>query len=177
MSVPEFSRRVPLDRLGSRAVEHPIEADSAERTALATRFGLLSLDSLSARLTARSEGSGARVEGVLEATLAQACVISGEPVPASLRVPVDLAFQPFDSETAEVELSADELDVLPLDGGAVDLGEAAAQALAVALDPYPRAHPDALAPWRTHLLDEETAERQAAGSKAAASPFAKLRPR
>ena len=37
-----------------------------------------------------------------------------------------------------MELSADALDTLPIENGAIDLGEAAAETLALALDPFPR---------------------------------------
>ena len=41
-----------------------------------------------------------------------------------------------------MELAEGELDIVPYEGGAIDLGEAAAQTLVLALDPWPRA-PDA----------------------------------
>ena len=42
----------------------------------------------------------------------------------------------------EIELDADDCDTIGYDGAAVDLGEAAAETLYLALDPFPRA-PDA----------------------------------
>src|SRR3546814_6575749 len=42
----------------------------------------------------------------------------------------------------EIEIGSDDLDLLPLEGDRVDLGEAAVQTLSLALDPFPR-HPDA----------------------------------
>jgi len=42
------------------------------------------------------------------------------------------------SDTDEVELSDDDCDLIEMDNGAVDLGEAVAQTLGLALDPFPR---------------------------------------
>ena len=58
----------------------------------------------------------------------------------------------------EIELSDADLDSEPLTGGIVDLGEIAAQSMAVGLDPYPRA-PGATAV--DVVIDEETARRLA----------------
>ena len=59
---PEFSRLVPVDRLGEaeipEEIPEEISAEPGERAALARRFGLLSLDRLSATL--RLERAGAR---------------------------------------------------------------------------------------------------------------------
>lgn len=38
----------------------------------------------------------------------------------------------------EIELSDEDCDTLSHDGGAIDLGEAVAQTLALAIDPFPR---------------------------------------
>ncbi len=55
---PEVLRLVPVDRLGEAETAEEISAGPGERTALARRFGLLSLDRLSATL--RLERAGAR---------------------------------------------------------------------------------------------------------------------
>jgi uncharacterized metal-binding protein YceD (DUF177 family) len=105
----------------------------------------------------------------------QSCVVSGEPVPAHVDEPLELRFEPLDEGRDEIELEADALDVMPVDGDAIDLGEALAQALAVALDPYPRAAPDVLAKARQLLMSEEEAEARAEAAKASANPFAALK--
>ena len=48
----------------------------------------------------------------------------------------DAMFVPED-EVRE-ELGPDDIDEIPYSGGTIDLGEAAAEQLALALDPYPR---------------------------------------
>jgi uncharacterized metal-binding protein YceD (DUF177 family) len=115
-------------------------ADEAERAAVAQRLGLLGLDRLEAALTLRAEGERLRAEGRLRASVTQACVATGEPVPALVDDKVALLFMPGPSGTpdGEVELSAEDLDVVFYDGREIDLSAAVADELSLALDPYPR---------------------------------------
>lgn len=138
---PEFSRPFRLDELGSAPRTVTIEADAAERAALATRFGLLAIDSLAADAQLTREGDTVTAQGTLRADVTQACVASGEPVPAAITEGFNLRFVPAGSEhdAEEVELQESELDEIDYEGSAIDLGEAAAQTLALALDPFPRA--------------------------------------
>ena len=66
---------------------------AVERAALARRFGLLSLGRLVATLTWRRQaGDLVRLDGVLEASLAQPCVVTLDPVPAELTESFTLRF-------------------------------------------------------------------------------------
>src|SRR3546814_10611416 len=47
---PEFSRAIRLDTIGEQPRRIEIEADAAERAALAARFGLIAIDRLAAAL-------------------------------------------------------------------------------------------------------------------------------
>jgi len=138
---PEFSRPFRLDELGSASRAVAIEADPAERAALAERFGLLAIDRLTADAQLTREGDAVIAEGTLRAGVVQACVASGEPVPAEIEEGFILRFVPAGKGEAaeEVELQESELDEIDYEGSAIDLGEAAAQTLALALDPFPRA--------------------------------------
>lgn len=176
MTTAEFSMIVPLARISAQPQPFHLEAGAAARDALARRFGLLSLDGLTATLEVSRKGAVVLVAGRFAADAVQACIVSGEPVPARLAAPIDLRFQREEiAPGQELELHADELDMLPLDGDSVDLGEAVAQSLGLALDPYPRAPDATLEASRRHLSTEEEAEAAEASAKAAASPFAKLR--
>ena len=78
------------------------------------------------------------------ANAVQACVASGEDVPEKIDQPFVLRFVPeaeagIDSADEEIELGEAALDEVGYSGSAVDLGEAVAQTLALALNPYPRA--------------------------------------
>jgi uncharacterized metal-binding protein YceD (DUF177 family) len=157
---------VKLDMLGAEPRALAISADAAERQALAKRFGLLALDSLEAELGLIRDGEIVSLTGRLRARATQACVATGAPVAAAVDEPIALRFRPASAVTGpdeEIELDEGELDILFHDGAAVDAGEAVAQSLALALEPYPRA-PDA-----------EAALRQAGvKSEDEAGPFAAL---
>ena len=139
MTAPEFSRVERIDTFGAgdRTVE--IEANAAERAALAERFGLVSLDRLTASFRVRKEAAGIVARGTVDASVVQACSVTDEPIPVTLSEQVALRFveeQAVDEE--EIELSEDALDTMFYTGSAVDLGEAAAETVALALDPFPR---------------------------------------
>ena len=139
---PEFSCPVLVERVGPSGLSLGIEADAVERAALARRFGLVSLDRLAAqaRFTVARPGL-VRVEGRFEAEVVQACVVSQEPVPAQLSEAFSLSFdESAPEEVGEIDASPGAPEPAePLRGGSIDLGEAVAQQMAVALDPYPRA--------------------------------------
>jgi uncharacterized metal-binding protein YceD (DUF177 family) len=79
--------------------------------------------------------------GQLRATLAQTCVATGEPVPETIDTPFAVQFlkESDGPQDDEMELSADECDTVFYSGDAIDLGEAVAETLALALEPFPRA--------------------------------------
>ena len=140
---PEFSRPIRLDTIGETARVITIEADDQERTALARRFGLVRLDRLDAEGAIRRDGEIMFVEGRLRAAVTQSCVASGEPVDATVDAPFSLRFVPEAGDLpVEIELQVEDCDTLSYAGGAIDLGEAVAETLALSLDPYPRS-PDA----------------------------------
>jgi hypothetical protein len=167
---PEFSHILRAHEVGGTPRRLTLEADATARAGLATRFGLLALDSLTAALEVRREARGIRVSGTVQGEGTQPCVISAEPVPfaATERVALLLvAAAAGDAAGGEIELSADDLDVEPLAGDVIDVGEIAAQALALGLDPYPRA-PGIDAAGVPGLISE-------ADAIAARSPFAVLK--
>jgi uncharacterized metal-binding protein YceD (DUF177 family) len=142
MSAPEFSRPVRVDTIGGEPRQMTIAADEAEREALARRFGLVALDRLSAALTLSRRGDEVALHGTLAAAAAQACIASGAPVAAAIEVPFEILFRPHPEAAGaddEIELSESEMDVVFYDGAEIDVGEAAAETLALSLDPYPRA--------------------------------------
>jgi uncharacterized metal-binding protein YceD (DUF177 family) len=154
---PEFSRPERLDAIGAGEREVRIAADPAERAALATRFGVLAVESLEAVLAVRREAAGIAVRGRVTGQVVQACSVTGVPLDATIDEPVALLFVERLDEQEEVELDAGALDTVEIEGGAVDLGEAAAETMALALDPFPRG-PDAEAALReAGVLSEEDA--------------------
>lgn len=135
MTAPEFSRLV--DRRHIKAEPVRLEADEAERKALAERFGLVAIDRLEAEVSLEADGEAVDARGTLSAQVVQSCAVTGDDLPVAIEEPLTLRFVP---ETApveeEIELEAEELDEIPYSGTAFDLGEAVAQSLALAIDPY-----------------------------------------
>lgn len=165
MTTPEFSRAFRIDTLGEAPRIVSIEAGEGERAALAWRFGLVAIRRLEAEAEISRTGETVRANGRLRARVTQSCVATGDPLDAAVDEPFALRFVTEDQDIAEeVELSEEDCDTLAYDGAAVDLGEAVAETLALALDPFPRG-PGA-----------EAALRQAGVlGEAEAGPFAALK--
>ena len=143
MTAPEFSRPERLDRIGSADRTVALAATPTECAALARRFGLRAVESLTASLTLSSEAAGVRVRGRVLASVVQPCSVTGNPLTTVIDEPVTLIFaSPLATSAAELELSNDSIDLIFHDGHAIDLGETAAETMALALDPFPRG-PDA----------------------------------
>lgn len=140
---PEFSRPLALGLVGEAGREERLEATSAECAALAARFGILGIGRFGAVLKLRPEPDGpVLAEGRIRAEVTQACVVTLEPVVQEIDAPVAFRFLPAGVEPDD---EPDEVDEIETHHGVADLGEAVAEALALALDPYPRA-PDAELP-------------------------------
>lgn len=151
---PEFSRIYDRREIPAAAIE--IAANAEERGALAKRFGLVSVAKLEAVITLSEDGDAVNAQGQMRAEFVQSCAISGDDL--SMRVAEEIGFRfapdrPF-SPDEEVELEEAELDEIPLDGTSFDLGEAVAQSLALAIDPY-AIGPDADAVRKQHDLADE----------------------
>ena len=145
MTAPEFSRPVRVDTLGAEPRALAIEAAPEERAALAKRFALVEIGRLAADLSLTRRGDEVVAGGRIAAEVVQSCVATGDPVPAVIDEPLALLFRPTPPPAGpdeEIELGEKELDVTFYEGGAIDVGEAVAETLALSLDPYPRA-PDA----------------------------------
>ena len=166
MSAPEYSLIVTLaDAAHGRAISADADADA--RAAIARRLDLVALDRFSLTADVRAIAGGIAAKGEVRADVVQSCAATDLPVPAAIAEPFDLRFlRDVDAparEDEEIEIGSDDLDLLPLDGDRIDLGEAAVQTLSLALDPFPR-HPDA---------DRILAEKGVL-SEEAAGPFAAL---
>jgi uncharacterized metal-binding protein YceD (DUF177 family) len=143
----EFSRPVVIEPWPEGGIAVALAAEPGERRALARRFGLLGLHLLKAegRLERLAGSHEIRFAGTLEAALEQECVVSLEPVPAQLHAAFVRRYLPDprgarpDGPVVLVAEADDEDEVELVGGRTIDLGEALAEELALALDPYPRA--------------------------------------
>lgn len=146
---PEFSRAFTADQLVAQAgTQLTGEADAEECAALAARFNVPAVRSLRFAFQAQPTGAGGwRIIGAVEAGLIQTCVVTVEPVDTDVAEPVERRFVPRDQLPPVPPGAERELDAATADGpdgydDSIDLGEIAAEAVALAIDPYPR-HPDA----------------------------------
>lgn len=157
---PEFSRPQRVDRIPSSGILREIAAEEDERRALAGRFGIVSIDALSARVAlTRTAGGDVGVSARIAARVVQECVVTLDPVDADIDEEVTLLFRPVAEETlAEktVVIPADE-DFEPFAGESLDIGEIVAVELALRLDPFPRSS-GADAAIRAEEPDETVAE-------------------
>ncbi len=178
-NVPEFSRPLKAESVGPRGRIEKLTANPAERAALAERFSILSVDSLTAEIELRPHRrDGIALKGRLVADVTQACVVSLEPVPEHVEVEFERVFEPG-AENADATFSVEELfdpegedPPDPLIDGVVDLGDVVAEELALSLDPYPRA-PGAEIPAAYRPAPEEEVEE--APPQGTHRPFAVLK--
>jgi uncharacterized metal-binding protein YceD (DUF177 family) len=146
---PVFSRPLRVETLPRDGLEQRIEADAAERGALARLNGLQDIASFTADLRVTRAGKGAvRVRGEVLAEVTQTCVVTLEPLQAVVQEEVDVRFAPPEDERARKSPHGESTSDLAdpgvedppdaIEDGRIDLGVLAAEFLALGLDPYPR---------------------------------------
>lgn len=155
MTAPEFSRTVDVRQAEGKQMR--IEASESERAALADRFGLVRIDGLEAEISLDREGTAVLAEGTLDAAIVQTCAVSAEDLPVSINESLSLRFVPQADEHVpeeEVELDAEDCDEIEYSGTTIDIGEAVAQSLALAIDPFATGPEAEEVRRKTGLLDE-----------------------
>jgi uncharacterized metal-binding protein YceD (DUF177 family) len=136
MSAPEFSRLVDVRQAQGRAMR--VTASEAECAALARRFGLVAIGRLEAEVVLKRDDRTVNAAGRLVAGIVQGCAVSGEDLAVAIDEAIVFRFVPAATyrPDEEIELSAAELDEIEYQGDSFDLGEAVAQSLALAIDPF-----------------------------------------
>ena len=162
MTAPEFSR--PIDERHVTPAPIALAATEDERTALARRFAIVAIKRLEATVSLERAGEALAAKGRLKAAIVQSCAVSGEDLAVTIDEPLTLRFVPEVPVTqSEIELEASELDEIPFTGHAIDVGEAVAQSLALAIDPY-----------ATGPAAEDVRQRGDVSDEASSGPFADL---
>ena len=137
-SDPELSRTIETRQADGRRIV--VDAAEDERLALARRFDLVRIDRLHATLDLSAMKDGVvDATGTLSAQIVQSCAISGEDLSVAVNEPLAFRFVPLRHSGAvdeEIELDADECDEIDYEGSRIDVGEAVAQSLGLAIDPY-----------------------------------------
>ena len=122
-----------------------LAVDAAECEAIKSHLDLLALENLDFTYSLRL-GAGGRVHvsGRLKAEAVQTCVVTLEPVPAVIDVPVETEFWPA-SMIADLEKKAEDPSQAGLidwpeaiEDEQIDLGPMVYGTLATSLEPYPR---------------------------------------
>jgi uncharacterized metal-binding protein YceD (DUF177 family) len=148
---PEFSRPVQLSEILEEGITLHIQATAQEREALARLFGAVEVERLTAEVALYPQQQGPtrwQLESQVRAQIVQSCVVTLEPVSVNNDFHFKRAYArcAAGEARAEVQHGGDEVLTLdqddapePLPGGVIDVGEAIAEELALALDPFPRA--------------------------------------
>ena len=164
-TAPEFSCLVDIREADGRAMT--LEPSASEREALARRFGLIRIDSLVAEVMLERHADEVAVTGSLRARIVQSCAVSAEDLAAAIDEPLRFRFVPARTgyrPDDEIELDSQDCDEIEFVGTNFDLGEAVAQSLGLAIDPF-AVGPDAETARRAGLL----------GSEQDSGPFAVLK--
>ena len=142
---------VRIEAIRPRGTEVVVRAEAEQLPAIATLLGLVSIESLEGRYTLTRNGERVKLDGRIAARLHQACVVTLDPFPVQLDVPVQLDFAPEedvaafarrnDRDDAEIDIEVllnEDDPPEPIVDGVIDLGGITLEFLALALDPYPR---------------------------------------
>ncbi|MCT8990797.1 DUF177 domain-containing protein [Chelativorans sp. SCAU2101] len=141
------SYELNVSRLPAKGITITMEADTAQRVALARTHGLLSVEFFSTELLVRPwRGDGVRVTGRVTADMTQACVVTLEPLAARVDEEISAVFIPEGSKLARIEGESGEIVIEPegadlpetFSGDTIDLGALAEEFFALGIDPYPR---------------------------------------
>lgn len=137
-----FSRPLRVDALEPAGRTFEWQASEAERIDVAGFLGLDRLDGLT--VAGRIDPSGkdeVRLSATFVADVVQTCVVTLEPVATRIADTLDrtYALHPRGEPRREVDLAPEAEDPPDLaEGGVVDVGAAVVEAVALAIDPYPR---------------------------------------
>lgn len=134
---PELHRPVSIAEIGPSGLDSVVEASPTECAALARRMGVPAVLSFACRFhLVRAAGGAVAARGQLAASVVRTCVVSLDDFETEVDEDFKVRFVPAGTETDNPDPEAE--DEIPFAGTVIDLGEAAAEQLGLALDPYPR---------------------------------------
>jgi uncharacterized metal-binding protein YceD (DUF177 family) len=162
-SATPFNRKLRVETIGE-GKSGTVEASADERNAIARLLDLVALDRLvfDYRLVP-SSGHRLRLAGRLSARVVQTCVVSLDPVPSELDMPIESEFWPEGAfaaleRNAEEDAGASPLEwPEPIKDGAIDLARVVYETLATSLDPYPK-KAGASFEWSEGPVEEATSQ-------------------
>lgn len=175
MNQKTFSYKLGVGHLSANPVHVTLDADERERLGLANRWGVSSVESVTADLDlSRWKRDGVRVKGTIEAHITQACVVTLDPVASIIDDKIDALFVPDGSRLARVETS--DIGEMIIDaegpdapetfqGDAIDVAQICEEFIVLSINPYPRKEGAELPPAADGQVEDEPVE----------SPFSGLR--
>lgn len=134
----ELSRPIALSKIRASGFTILVQATPEECASVAVRMGLPAIQSLQCRFELSLDADGVTVlaNGSLQAEVTQTCVISAEDFATRVAETFSIRFVPAGAEHDYPD--PDALDEIPYEADTIDLGEATAEQLGLALDPWPR---------------------------------------
>jgi uncharacterized metal-binding protein YceD (DUF177 family) len=134
--------RVTISDLPPQGKEYELVPDAEVRKELAERAAVVAIPKLIAKLKVLPQSkAGAVVEGSLQATVTQTCIVTLEPFDNYIDETISLVFEPEEAIAARGPLTeeiAGEDPPEPIVDGAIDLATVVAEFLTLSIDPYPR---------------------------------------
>jgi uncharacterized metal-binding protein YceD (DUF177 family) len=134
----ELSRPIAVAKIRAKGFTVVVQATPEECAAVAARMELPTIQSLECRfeLTREDDGVSVFAAGHLLAEVTQTCVTSAEDFAARVDETFSIRFVPAGTERDDPD--PDLPDEIPYEADTIDLGEATAEQLGLALDPWPR---------------------------------------
>ena len=133
---------VTIAQIPERGLHRELDADESQRKAIADIAGLREVTSAHASFDVMPKSGGRfHVAGHVRARIGQTCVVTLDPIETDINEPIDLMFAPPEQIPALSDLAdeaADDGDIdppEPIEGGIIDLGRLATDALFLAIDP------------------------------------------
>jgi hypothetical protein len=135
--------RLPVRDVPAGGKNFRLEADAAERRALAESLGIVDVESMTAEVHVKPmHVQGYEVRGTISAIVVQTDVVTLDTLRQEVSGPIEMILAPAEEADRRTGREAEAIDAEGPDlfhAGTIDLGAIAAEHLALALDPYPRA--------------------------------------
>ncbi len=172
----EFSRIVTVNDVPPSGTEIKFTADAKTLKALARRYDVLEVKYLSGTGRIRPyRKAGLTLECTFKAEVVQACVVTLDPLSQSIETSFTQRYLPAHMIEPEIAGPVSDSEIIidveaedapePMIGNGIDVGEAVAEQLALAIDPYPR---------KTGVAFEASVEDGDDASESTPNPFAAL---
>jgi uncharacterized metal-binding protein YceD (DUF177 family) len=139
-----WSNPISIDDIPEQGMHVDLVADDAARAEFAKIADLRELPRLTASFDVTREGNAIHIDGEVNATVGQTCVVTLEPVENTIHEAIDLLFtskssgsMADDEGKVTVDFAGPD-EVEPITDGTIDLGAIATEFFLLGIDPYPR---------------------------------------